>query len=123
MNSLEIYLKFCNIFDNRSFPRIRYRELEDRYVEIYRNIYKINEDNINKASFAVLSASFFMILSMLLYFFTFINIFYLLFLAFLISIIISYRFNNIILKKVKKDESIINALLYLVKINFSLNID
>ena len=120
MNSLEIYLKFCNIFNNRSFPRIRYRELEDRYVEIYRNIYKINEDNINKASFAVLFASFFMILSMSLYFLTFINIFYLLFLAFLISIIVSYQFNNVIFKKVKKDESIINALLYLVKINFSL---
>ena len=120
MNSLEIYIKFCNVFDNRSFPRIKYRELEDRYIEIYRNKYKINEDNINKASFAVLSASFFMILLLSLYFITFINIFYLLFLAFLISIIISYQFNNIIFKKVKKEESIINALLYLVKINFSL---
>ena len=77
MNSLEIYLKFCNIFNNRSFPRIRYRELEDRYVEIYRNIYKINEDNINKASCAVLFASFFMILSMSLYFLTFIMCSYL----------------------------------------------
>jgi len=120
MNSLEIYLKFCNVFDNRSFPRIKYRELEDRYIEIYRNKYNINEDNINKASFAVLSVSFFMILLLSLYFITFINIFYLLFLAFLISIIISYQFNNIIFKKVKKQESIINALLYLIKINFSL---
>ena len=120
MNSLEIYLKFCNFFDNKSFPRIRFKEIEDRYIEIYRNKYNLKEENINKASFAVLIASFLIIFSWLLYLFAFANIFYLLIVALLISTIVSYRFNYVIFKKVKKDESIINALLYLIKINFSL---
>ncbi len=120
MNGFEIYLKFCNVFDNKSFPRIKFKEPDERYLEIYRITYKTNEDNINKASFAIFSISFFLIFTLSLYFLAFTNILYLLLTSFLISVIISYQFNIIILKKIKKNESIINALLYLVKINFSL---
>jgi hypothetical protein len=37
-----------------------------------------------------------------------------------LSLIVSYKFNLNLYKKIKKDENLINALLYLIKINFSL---
>jgi len=120
MNGLEIYLKFCNVFENKHFPRVKFKELEERFLKIYKTVYNINDDCINKASFAILSISFFIVFSLSFYFLAFISFFYLLFISLLVSLIISYHFNTFLLKKIKKEESIINALLYLIKINFSL---
>jgi hypothetical protein len=48
------------------------------------------------------------------------NLFVVLFFSLIISLIISYNFNTILYKKIKNEENIFNALLNLVKINFSL---
>lgn len=120
MNGFKIYLKFCNVFENKPFPKIKFKELEERFLKIYKTVYNINNESINKASFAILFISFSIIFSLSFYFLAFIGFFYLLGFSLLVSLIISYRFNTFLLKKIKKEESIINALLYLIKINFSL---
>ena len=119
MTNLKKYLRFCKIFHDYKFPKIKFNELNDWYRYLYRNKYNIDEDDINKASFVIFSL-FFFILIILSLFFTPFSILIIIFYSLVLSFLASYRFNSHLYKKIKKEESILNALLYLIIINFSL---
>ncbi len=119
MNFMESYLYFCRRFHKSHIPKLKFKELNGRYKSIYNNIYDISEDDIYKASFIIflISLSFFVIFSAI---FSFFHILIILFYSFLFSLILSYKFNVYLLNEIQKNESIINAMLSLIKIDFSL---
>ena len=119
MNFIESYLHFCKRFHKSHIPKLKFKELNDRYKSIYNNIYDISENDIYKASFIIflISLSFFIIFSAL---FSFFHILIIIFYSFLFSLTISYKFSVYLLNEIQKNESIINAMLYLIKIDFSL---
>ncbi|MFX1257792.1 MAG: hypothetical protein ACFFAN_08035 [Promethearchaeota archaeon] len=98
---------------------MKFKELNEGYKFLYKNVYDINEDDINKASFVIFSLSFTIITIISIYFIS-INILFIIFYSLILSLIISYRFNLTLYRRINKEESIINALIYLIKINFSL---
>ncbi|TFG03613.1 MAG: hypothetical protein EU542_01470 [Promethearchaeota archaeon] len=118
MEMLTIYLWICNKVHHISLPKIKFRNLKNHYKTIYQKDYKTNEEDVNKATFLI----FFSVLII------FIPIFFLIKFDFvLISIIfftlalsISYRFNSYLFKKVLKREIRLNAILYFIKVNFSI---
>jgi len=119
MSAYGKYIHFCKAFRNIKLPQIRFKNLNQRYKHIYKNKYKIDEIAINKASFIIFVAFFsiFMVISALLFE---INIFYLGLISLLFSTIITYKFNLFIYNKINKRESRINALLYLLRIDYEL---
>lgn len=119
MTNLKKYLRFCKIFHNYKFPKIKFKELNDWYRYLYRNKFNIDEDDINKASFVIFSLFFFISIILSLFFTPF-SILIIIFYSLVLSLLASYRFNSHLYKKIKKEESILNALLYLIIINFSL---
>jgi len=119
MNNFERYLNFCRVFQNYNIPKIKFKELNECYKLIYTNTYNINEDAINKSSFFVFILSL-VIITLLSIFFTYFNILIIIFYSLIISILISYKFNLKLYNGIHKSESILNALLFLIKIDFSL---
>ena len=119
MNSTNLYINFCNLFHDYSLPTLKFKELDENYKELYQSRYLIDENDINKASFFIFLLSF--SISMLLSFlFISINFLIIIFYSLIISLIVTYKFNLNLYKKIKRDENMINALLYLIKIDFSL---
>ncbi|MFX1275904.1 MAG: hypothetical protein ACFFBP_06735 [Promethearchaeota archaeon] len=121
---LKGYLSFCNYFQKYNLPLLRFKEITKEYKYVYRIIYGVNEEDICKASFIVF---LFLFLPTTLIFFLiinleeiFLNVFYSILFGLIISIISAYYFNMVLYKTVKKEEKVINALSYLIKINFSL---
>ncbi|MHA1294712.1 MAG: hypothetical protein ACTSQJ_18905, partial [Promethearchaeota archaeon] len=119
MSDFKRYVKFCKKFHNKKFPKIIFKELNETYKEIYKKFYHIEKEDIEKASFIIFLLSFLIILSLMLLFIN-INILYIISFSFLISIFLSYKFSLVIYKDINKKESSLNALLYLIKINFTL---
>ena len=119
MSANEKYLHFCTEFNNIKLPQIKFKNLNDRYKHIYKNEYKIDEITVNKASFFVFTVIFssFTVISTLL---LGINIFYLCLISLIVSIAVTYKFNLYIYNKINKREVRINALLYLLRIDFEL---
>ncbi len=122
MKALEYYLKFCKLFHKYNLPKIRFnafKEFTNTYKYLYKNIYGIDEDDINKATFVVFSISLFALV-IFSFIFTNISVLYIIIYSFIISFAISYKINTFLYYKIKKDEKVLNALLYLIKIDFSL---
>ncbi len=119
MKSLVRYIRFCNKFKNRNIPRLKFQVLNERYSYYYRNIYDINQDNIYRASFIVFLSTFSAIIFLSLVLLE-LNFLIIILYSFFISLILSYRFNLILFHDIKKNESEINAILHLIKIDFSL---
>ena len=119
MKNLENYLHFCKKFHNYNLPKLKFKVLNERYNYLYRKLYDIDEDDINKASFIISLFSFSIsaILSIALLDF---SILIILLYSTIFSFILSYRFNLILYHKINKIESTINAFLYIIKIDFSL---
>ncbi len=121
---LRHYISFCNLFQKYNLPILRFKELPDEYKQIYKHLYRINEEMICKATFIVfllsLIPSFLVFLLLFNLGLLFFDILYPIILAIIIATIISYNFNTTIYKRIKKDEKLTDALLPLVKINFSL---
>ncbi|MFX0141952.1 MAG: hypothetical protein ACFFDN_50410, partial [Candidatus Hodarchaeota archaeon] len=119
MKNLENYLHFCRKFHNFNLPKLKFKVLNERYNYLYRKLYNIDEDDINKASFIIclFSFSISVILSIALLDF---SIPLILLYSVIFSLFLSYRFNLIPYHEINKIESAINALLYLIKIDFSL---
>ena len=119
MTSINYYINFCKFFHNFKSPKLRFKQINENYKSLYQNYYQINEDDINKASFFIFllsfSASFVISLIFIAVHFLIIILSSLFF-----SLIVSSRFNLTLYNIIKKDENKINALLYLIKINFSL---
>ena len=119
MKSLEKYLSFCLKFNKKKLPQLKFKRLNERYLYLYKNIYNIQEEDVNKASFFVFLFSFSSLILLSIACIAF-NILIIILYSIILSFLISYRFNLILYYDIKKKESIINAMLYLIKINFSL---
>jgi len=119
MKSIEKYLSFCKKFHRFSLPKLKFKVLSNRFNDLYKKNYGIDENDINKASFTIFLASFINIFIILINL-TGYNILILLLISILISLIFAHRFNLILYNRISKRESLINAMLYLIKIDFSL---
>ncbi len=117
--NLENYIRFCKRFHKINLPEIRFRKLNQRYRFLYNNLFQIDEIDVNKATFFVFLFTFICCIGFLITF-TFFNLINIMSYSLIFSLIISYKFNLILYKEIKSRESIINALLYLIKIDFSL---
>ncbi|MFX1494702.1 MAG: hypothetical protein ACFFBZ_10510, partial [Promethearchaeota archaeon] len=119
MKSNGSYITFCRSFHNFKVPKIKFREYRDHYKVIFRRYYKIEQDDIDKATFIIFLISFIILFLPSLTYFK-LHIIIILSYSFIISIFLAYIFNIRLYKVVYKDEIKINALLYLVKIYFSI---
>ncbi|MFX1377769.1 MAG: hypothetical protein ACFFA4_01630 [Promethearchaeota archaeon] len=93
--------------------------MNEHYSQLYRNLYEIDKDDVNRASFIIciisFSVSFFLSIIIIKF-----NILIIILYSIILSLFISYRFNLIIFHDIKKKEVEINAMLHLIKIHFSL---
>ena len=119
MNYLEKYLIFCRKFHRIKIPKLKFKVLSDRYNDLYKRNYNIYENDINRASFIIFLISF-LILNLLLIYLTTISIPIISLISVLLSLILSYKFNLILYNDISRRESIINAMLHIIKIDFSL---
>ena len=53
MNSYKAYIKVCKGLGRLDLPKLRFKELKEKYRILYKKLYKIEEDDINKASFII----------------------------------------------------------------------
>ncbi len=119
VNKLKYYIGFCKKFRNIKFPKLKFKELNEGYKNLYRNVYNLDEDDINKATSFLFSVFFISIVLISLILMSN-NFLLIIFYSLIVSIIISYIFNTRLYKKIRKEEIVLNALLYLIKISFSL---
>ena len=119
MRTLKNYINFCKKFHNPHLPKLKFKELNERYCQLYRKLYQIDKDDVNRASFIVCIFSF--TISLLFSITTVkLNILIIIVYSVIISLIFSYKFNLIIYHDINKKEIEINAILNLIKIDFSL---
>jgi len=119
MKNIENYIEFCNKFHRYKIPKLRFKELDERYRNLYRILYNISEVDINKASFIIFISCFFISISFSLLFTSF-NVLIIILYSIIISLIFSYKFNSVLYKDIFKNESQLNSILYVIKIDFSL---
>jgi len=119
MSAIEKYIHFCKKFNNIKLPQMKFKNLNERYKNVYKNEYNIDEIAVNKASLFVFIIIFSLLTVVSALLFT-INIFYLCLISLIISVIFTYKFNLYLYNKINNREARINALLYLVKIDFEL---
>ncbi|MFX0104012.1 MAG: hypothetical protein ACFE75_00795, partial [Candidatus Hodarchaeota archaeon] len=119
MKKLENYLHFCQKFHNYRIPKLKFKVLNEKYIYLYRNLYDIEEDDINKASFIISLTSFSLIVIFSILFLD-LNLLIILLYSIILSFILSYRFSLILYHEINKKESEINASLHIIKIDFSL---
>jgi len=118
MKILPKYIWICNKVHNFSLPKIKFRNLKSHYKTVYQRAYNINEEDINKATFLIFSNIW--IISILLSLLLNLNFALICLISFIIALLISYLFNNYLFKKTLKSEIRLNAILYFIKINFSI---
>lgn len=114
-----VLIRFYQKIHSYKIPKLKFKELDNRYKIIYKKEFNVYENDVNKANFIIFLISFNIFLIPLLFLtkFSFILILsFSLLLALIISYFFSKRLNNEIIKK----ENQLNALLYIVKIYFSL---
>ncbi|MHA1991263.1 MAG: hypothetical protein ACW98A_09890 [Candidatus Hodarchaeales archaeon] len=119
MNKIEKYIKFCLKFHKYKFPKLRFKEINERKKDLYRSLYNISETDVNNASFIIFFSSLLIsvLVSSLL---TSINFLIILLYSIALSMVLSYKFNSILYNDISKKESMLNSVLYLIKIDFSL---
>lgn len=116
MNALKIYLRFCRSFQNLNIPKLKFKTLDHRSQLLYINYFKIREEDLNKASFAMFSI---LIIFCTIVYLIFFNIIILGF-TIIISLSCTYEFNTLLLKLLKKKEDQINSIINILKIDFAL---
>jgi len=119
MINIKKYAEFCSKFHRYKIPKLRFKELDERYRDLYRTLYDTNETDVNKASFIIFLASIFISIIISLLFTTF-NFLIIILYSLILSMISSYKFNSIIYGDITKKESLLNSVLYIIKIDFSL---
>jgi hypothetical protein len=111
-------------------PPLRLKEISEEYKNAYEQTYNISEVEVCKATtlifilFCLISFATFLIISNFIDIESSFSIFpFLLFfsISILIATLISYFFNITLYREIRSKEKIINAFLYLFKINFSLS--
>ncbi|MFX1569025.1 MAG: hypothetical protein ACFFCV_11740 [Promethearchaeota archaeon] len=123
-NNLKKYVSFCKYFQKHNSPILRFKHIPEEYKNQYIIKYHINEEDVCKATFFFFIITFISTLLLFIFFINvgvlFFNIFYSLILALIFAGVIAFNFNITIYKQIKKDEKVIDTLLSLIKINFSL---
>ncbi|MHA2037432.1 MAG: hypothetical protein ACW98X_13430 [Promethearchaeota archaeon] len=119
MKYIEKYVEFCSKFRRYKIPKFRFKNLDERYRDLYRILYNSNESDVNKASFVIFVISFFISI-IISAFLTSLNSLIIILYSIIISMISSYKFNSILYRDISKKESLLNSVLYIIKINFSL---
>jgi hypothetical protein len=113
------YLDFCRKFQRTKIPELKFKKINEDYRKIYKIRYKIEEEAINKATMFIFLLLFMIIASFSILFIN-ISILIIFFYTIIISLIISYEFNVFLYNKIKKEEHLLNSVLYFIKIDFSL---
>jgi hypothetical protein len=119
MQNIEKYVKICSKFHGSKIPKLRFKELNERYRDLYRILYNTNETDVNKASFVVFLSTFFITITLSLLLTT-LNFLIIILYSVALSMITSYKFNSILYRDITKKESLLNSVLYIIKIDFSL---
>ncbi len=119
MKYIEKYVQICSKFHGYKIPKFRFKNLDDRFRDLYRTLYNTNESDVNKASFVIFLISFFISIIISL-FLTSLNFLIIILYSIILSMIASYKFNSILYRDITKKESLLNSVLYIIKINFSL---
>lgn len=119
MKYIEKYVEICSKFHGYKIPQLRFKELDERYRDLYRRIYNAYEVDVNKASFVVFLSSFFISITISLLL-TSLNFLIIILYSVTLSMILSYKFNSILFNDLTKKESLLNSVLYIIKIDFSL---
>lgn len=119
MKDIEKIVRFCNSFHKYNIPKLKFKVLNPRYQDLYRNLYKTNEEDINKASFIVFLSCLIVsiVLSVLV---TPFNLLIIFLYSSIFSLVFSYKFNSILYRDIAVNESILNSILYIIKIDYSL---
>jgi len=119
MSHLKKYIYICNRFHNYNIPKISYKELNQKYKDLYQDYYGIEEEDVNKTTFVLFIVVFIVttIVSLVL---IPLNFFIIIICSLFLSTIITYKFNLIIFNEINQKEKRINALLYLIKLNYSM---
>ena len=115
----KVLIRFYQSFHNCKIPKLKFKELDNRYKLIYKKEFNVDEIDINKGNFVIFIIFFniFLISSFVLIKFNpLLNVSF----SFLLALVISYIFSQNLYKEIIKKENQLNALLYIVKINFSL---
>ncbi|MFX1418492.1 MAG: hypothetical protein ACFE9N_06190 [Promethearchaeota archaeon] len=119
MRNFEKFIAFCKRFHNWDSPKLKFKEIDEHYCQLYREIYGIDNTDVNKASFFIFVLSF-CILVFLSVIIIKLNILIIILYSVIFSLIISYKFSLTLFKDLNKLEAEINAILYLIKIDYSL---
>ena len=114
-----ILIRFYQMIHTYKIPKLKFKDLDNRYKIIYKKEYNVEENDVNKANFIIFVLFFncFLISSSLL---TKFSLLLIISFSFLLALAMSYYFSQILNKEILKEENQLNALLYVVKINFSL---
>ena len=119
MKNIEKYVEFCLKFHKYKIPKFRFKEIDERYQDLYRTLYNINDSDVNKASFVIFISSFFISITISILF-TSIDYLIIILYSITLSMIFAYKFNSILYNDISKKESLLNSILYFIKIDFSL---
>lgn len=123
-DGLKKYISFCNYFHRFNSPLIRFKQIPEEFKHQYKYKYNVDEEDVCKATFFVfiitLISAFFVLICFIDVGILFFNVLFPLFLALIFAVLIAYSVNIKIYRRIKKDEKVIDTLLPLIKINFSL---
>jgi len=114
-----VLIRFYQKIHSYKIPKLKFKELDNRYKIIYKKEFNVYENDVNKANFIIFLISFNIFLIPLLFLTKFSFILIISF-SLLLALIISYFFSKRIKNEIIKKENQLNALLYIVKIYFSL---
>ncbi len=118
MKMLSKYIWICNKLHNKPLPKFKFRNLKDRYKQIIQIEYEVDEEDVNKATFLIFSFTFLIVILISLS--INLNLAFSTLISLIISFLFSYLFNNYLYKKMFKIEVRLNAVLYFIKINYSM---
>lgn len=114
-----ILIRFYQKIHNYKIPKLKFKEIDNRYKIIYRKEFNVDVNDVNKANL-IIFLIFFNIFLISSIFLTQFSPLLILAFSFLLALIISYFFSRNLDKEILKKENQLNALLYIVKIYFSL---
>ncbi|MBY8983772.1 MAG: hypothetical protein KGD65_01760 [Candidatus Lokiarchaeota archaeon] len=119
MKNFKKYVEICSKFHSLKIPKLRFKELDERHRDLYKTLYNSNEADVNKASFVVFLFSLFISITISILF-TSLNFLIIILYSVTLSMVSSYKFNSILYRDITKKESLLNSVLYIIKIDFSL---
>ena len=114
-----VLIRFYQIIHSYKIPKLKFQELNKRYKIIYKREFNVYENDVNKANFIIFIISFNVLLISLI-FLTKLSFLLILSFSFLLALMVSFLFSKRLNNEIIKKENQLNALLYIVKIYFSL---